>query len=154
MLLSAAIEALEKNRLQLGGVWNPTGEYRDDKLIVVSQTEVAGTTLSPGSKVGVAVDLASKSQGVSSVRIWNETADDHLLHVWAFDFGSGQRTDLGQIAFNAHLDFPPASGHLYQVAAIDPAWCGANDPTDYACMRWWVNVQGDSGGPAIGFTIY
>ena len=75
------------------------------------------------------------------------------LTVRATATSTGQWTDLGPIPMNTYCDFKPSDQHLYQIVAVDPAWC--SDPTNYACVIFYTQqpIEGDPSGPALLLNI-
>lgn len=157
LLASQARDAIKAARLQVGVVGNPTGESRFEYLRVIAQAPTAGQMVPPGSQVNFGVELAQPipAQGVSLVRVYNANGESHTVELWAWDFTSQRWRDIGSIAMNSFIDFTPADQHAYQLVATDAAWCGANDPTNNACVRWYtiVPITGDLHGSAISMNI-
>lgn len=92
--------------------------------------------------------------GLSNVMVYNENSDGDALGLWEYDESTGGPwAYVGGLEYNTSLSFTPADRHTYVLVAVDPTWCGANDPTDSACWRWNVTIEGDSTGPVQSYTI-
>jgi hypothetical protein len=103
----------------------------------------------------------------SSIVLYNCNTDLSPLYIWAFDENTnGPWQQIGYLPAqydattgicpapgSPPLTFTPQNFHVYVVVAIDPTWCGANDPTNGDCIRWQVNVEGDPAGPRYQATI-
>jgi hypothetical protein len=88
--------------------------------------------------------------------VFNENSDGDLLYLWSYDQNTaGPWSEVGALPMGGAATFSPQDRRVYTLVAVDPTWCGANDPGDNSCWRWNVNVEGDTTtpGPAVEFTV-
>jgi hypothetical protein len=143
--LQDATQTLQQAGLQVGAVSGPAGF----NLTVVSQSPNAGTRLFPGSSVDLTV--AAATAGISSVKLYNSLSDNASVYVWLYDGATQQWTIQNNgnlLSEGQSTTFALQTGHVYTVEAVDPNWCGQNDPQNTDCIRWSQVFQGDSAGPS------
>ena len=107
-----------------------------------------------GSDVAFATSSPPPPHGLSRVVVYNENSDGDDLALWSYDESTaGPWQYVGDFPFKSSLTFTPTNLNIYVLVAVDPAWCGANDPTNSSCWRWNVTIEGDPNGPVQQYTV-
>lgn len=160
-----AVEVLEAAHLKQGFVYNPTGEYRSDRLRVVRQAPVAGEIVDRNSAVDYRVELATQQRGVKQISLYNCNDSRRAVNIWVYDISAGIRQEKGQITaqWNGTCPAPGAtplqvkfeSNHSYLLVAVDVGNinCGRNDPEIINCRRLEMTILGDSSGEILNQVI-